>query len=167
MMEEDHTRKNEEDIGDRRKNSGRRVYPQNDDARCVMCDYFRSDQEEKWINHNDETKSYRSLTCQKLTEIKTLIEKKADKEIVEAKTSGIIKLLTVLVGICCIIVAGQAIWLKSDIGEIKTETKTIHKRISETDTDREALKDKMNDIQWSINALTSRLFNVEQRLEKK
>lgn len=43
----------------------------------------------------------------------------------------------------------------------------VQRRITETDNSREALKDKLNDLQWSVNALGNRLFNVEQRLDKK
>jgi chromosome segregation ATPase len=145
-----------------RDGPGRRA---DDKAKCPWCDLRWDAQEDKWENHHEETTAWRTKVCREVGEIKDIVKTKADKEIVQEKTAGIMKTLTILVGICCLIVAGQALWLKADIKEIKSETQTIHRRITETDANREALKDKLTDLQWSINAVGNRLTQVEQTLQ--
>ena len=50
--------------------------------------------------------------------------------------------------------------------EIGKQITTVHRRITETDQGREALKDKLIELQWSVNAIGNRLSLVEAKMEK-
>ena len=136
--------------------------------KCPYCDIKEAASKERWTNLHEEQKE-RQAACSSVIDslkssIETIAKSKADKDLLQEKASSIMKTLSILVGIFCLIVAGQAIWLRSDIKEIKVETQTIHRRITETDTNREALKDKLTDLQWSLNSISNRLETVEANI---
>jgi hypothetical protein len=65
-----------------------------------------------------ETDDHRDLVCGKIAQ-------KADN----SELRGLFKLVSVLVGICCLVVGGGFYWLRSDID---TGFSTVHRRITET-----------------------------------
>lgn len=67
-----------------------------------------------------ETDDHRDLVCGKIAQ-------KADT----SELRGIFKLVSVLVGICCLVVGGGFYWLRSDLD---TGFSTVHRRITETQT---------------------------------
>jgi hypothetical protein len=104
-----------------------------------------------------------------LNEVKTDMDKKADKSDIR----GMIRLVSVLVAICCAIVAGQAIWLKSDISKVSSEVAAIapsiqrvNVRISESMNDRIKTDfeqtQKLESIAGQIGTVNWRLTQIEE-----
>jgi hypothetical protein len=94
------------------------------------------------------------------------IKEKASNSEVKALS----KLIAILVSLCCLIVAGQAIWLRSDIS--KTEKTiadgfaTLHRRISEGANERianDTLQNKqLGEISREIGIINYRLMAIEE-----
>lgn len=112
-----------------------------------------------------ETDDHRKLVCDK-------IAKKADG----TEVRGLSKLIAILVSICCIVIAGQAIWLRSDSAKLDDKIDngfaTIHRRITETnksiedhakirsENDNQQMQ-KLADIQGQLGTMTWRLTQIE------
>jgi hypothetical protein len=128
----------------------------------------------------DETKEHRETVCSKISNLKSDYLRDIDevKSQMNGKAShsdvrGLMKLVSVLVAICCLIVAGQAIWLKSDISGITSSIQRLNIRITETVNDRvktdmeqsaklETIDGKLGTINWRLTELES-----YQKSEKK
>ena len=65
---------------------------------------------------------------------------------------------------------GMAQYLANHINrgndEIGKQIAVVQRRITETDQGREALKDKLVELQWSVNAIGTRLSLVESKMER-
>jgi hypothetical protein len=116
-----------------------------------------------------ETEKHREMVCKK-------IAGKADV----GQVKNILYIVSTLITICCLVVAGQAIWLKSDIHDVKVEAvkavektdskidagiQTIHGRISENNDIRvkndEEQTYKLNEIRNTMNVIDYRLTQIE------
>jgi hypothetical protein len=78
------------------------------------------------------TKEHRQIVCNKIAEVKVAMEQKANN----SDLRGLMKFVSVLVAICCLIVAGQAIWLKSDISSIMSSIQRLNVRVTESTAER-------------------------------
>src|SRR5512139_3408066 len=135
----------------------RRVMERRKDQ-CVLCDTL-------WHHHDNDAKEHRDLVCRK-------IDSKADR----GELHGMKTFVTVLVTITCLVIAGQAIWLRSDIASVKSEAiqaaiktdatihdgfATLHRRVSEQTTERERNDSEqsrqLNEIKNQITIITWRL----------
>ena len=116
-----------------------------------------------------ETKEHRKIVCDK-------IAAKADGK----ELRGLKSLITILVTITCLVVAGQAVWLLNGINSVKTDAlaavnktdhaieqgfSTLHRRVSEQTAAREAndaeQSKQLNAIQSQISVITWRLGQIE------
>ena len=114
-----------------------------------------------------ETADHRKLVCDK-------IALKADG----SEVKGLTKLITILVSICCIIIAGQAIWLRADSQKLDEKIDngfaTIHRRITETNKSIEenakfrvendtAQMQQLSAIQGQLGTINWRLTEIESK----
>ena len=114
-----------------------------------------------------ETADHRKIVCDK-------IAMKADG----SEVRGLTKLITILVSICCIIIAGQAIWLRSDSEKLDKKIdegfSTIHRRITDTNKSIEehanvrvendaAQMQQLSAIQGQLGTINWRLTDIETK----
>jgi hypothetical protein len=123
----------------------------------------------------EETKEHRDLVCKK-------IAGKADV----GQVKNILYIVSALITICCLVVAGQAVWLKSDMKDIRVEAieavkrtdakiesgfGTLHRRITEGSEIRakndEEQTQKLNDIKSTMSVVEYRLTQIEADKQKK
>lgn len=127
---------------DRRVEERRRDFK----PKCALCDIIQS-----------STKEHREVVCAKIAEVKVNMEKKAN----HSDLRGAMKTIAILVGICIAVVAGQAVWLKSDISGITSSIQRLNIRITETVNDRVA-----SDVQQlqKLGTIEGQLCNIGWRL---
>ena len=137
------------------------------DLETMVCPVHFQDRE--------ETKEHREMVCKK-------IAGKADV----GQVKSVLYVVSILITICCLVVAGQAWWLKSDIHDVKVEAvkavektdlkidtgfQTIHRRISENNDIRvkndEEQTYKLNEIKNTLNVVEYRLTQIEADKKKK
>jgi hypothetical protein len=131
----------------------------------------------------DTTKEHRVLVCSKISNLKEDIEKDIselkshiDRDMettrlgIEKKADGkdlrgMIKMVSILIVICCAIVAGQAVWLKNDIGVVSTAIQRLNIRVTESTNDRMKTdfeqSQKLESISGQINVVSWRLSAIE------
>jgi hypothetical protein len=117
----------------------------------------------------EDTEKHRDMVCKK-------IASKADG----SEVKGLAKLIMILVSICCIVIAGQAIWLRSDSAKLDVKLEhgfsTIHRRISETvnkieDNNKIRIENdsaqtrQLSEIQGQLGTITWRLTQIEKSQE--
>jgi hypothetical protein len=136
----------------------------------------------------DERKDNRALVCGKIAnlkedhirevkevketmaELEKNVQRKADIEVLHTKANiadlkGLMKFMSVMLGVCCLVIAGQALWLKSDISAINSSIQGVHRRITETVNDSitrdEKQAGKLSVIENDISKITWRLDHLE------
>jgi hypothetical protein len=112
--------------------------------RGLMCNKI-ADLKKDYLKDIDEVKY-------KMDKLEKNVHHKADVDLLNSKANssdlrGLMKFMSVMVGICCIVIAGQALWLKSDISHI-------------TDTFVEQIK-KLSSIEGDIGKINLRLTQIE------
>ena len=128
---------------DRRINERRKDWP------CGVC-------AEHEIIQNG-TKEHRSIVCAKIAEVKDTVRNKADIK----DLRGAMKTIAILVGICIAVVAGQAVWLKSDIAHIGNIVQRVNVRITETVNDRISMDIKQTQ---QLGAIEGQLSTINWRI---
>lgn len=125
-----------------------------------------------WGHHDEERKDFRKTVCGKLGDIKTTVEKKADEvdlRQVQADLKSMVPWKAF--GLAAIIVLSGFGYLVGTIKdgqkEIKEGVATIHRRISEQNTEYDKMQTTITDLQHSLNDIVRRLTGVEKQLEKK
>jgi hypothetical protein len=107
------------------------------------------------------TKEHRQIVCAKIAEVKVDMEKKAN----HSDLRGLMRLISILITICCLIIAGQAIWLKSDISGVTSSIQRLNVRITETVNDRVASDvlqlQKLGTIEGQLSTINWRLTELE------
>lgn len=110
-----------------------------------------------------------------MTELKRDMREKASVLEVEKKASnsdlkGMVRLVSVLIILCSTIVAGQAIWLKSDISGMVASIQRLNIRITETVNDRIASDvqqlQKLGTIEGEIKTIGWRMTQLEDAARK-
>ena len=136
----------------------------------------------------ESTREHRAIVCGKITSLKQDSEKDlaslreyhdADLEDIKVEIAkkadgkdlrGMLKLVSILIGICCAVVAGQAVWLKSDIGTVTAAIQRLNIRVTEGANDRmvtdiEQTK-KLESISGQLGTITWRLTELEETQKK-
>lgn len=145
-----------------------------DDRHCA-------DHAVKWEYHDKDATEHRTLVCGKIakletehnsemTELKRDMKEKASVLDVEKKANqsdlkGMVKLVSVLIIICSAIVAGQAVWLKSDLSGVSASIQRLNIRITETVNDRVASDiqqlQKLSSIEGQLHTIDWRITQIE------
>ena len=118
----------------------------------------------------NDTADHRDMVCKK-------IAAKADG----SEVRGLARLIVLLVSICCIVIAGQAIWLRADSEKLDKKIDdgftTIHRRITDTtrsidehakiriDGDTAQMR-QLADIQGQLGVMSWRLTQIEDANKK-
>lgn len=145
-----------------RDGPGRRDY---DKLKCPNCDVL-------WNNLEKERAATREHICGKILEVRKDVEDatKTLAEQAKAHAGFVPRWMFLCVFGALITVAGW--WfnaltttVKDSQHEVKETVATIHRRISETDNSREALKDSLYKFERSVDNLTYRLNEVEKKLQ--
>jgi hypothetical protein len=130
-----------------RKGRGRRREDQ-----CALCETL-------WGHHDKDAAEHREMVCNK-------IKTKADAK----ELRGVIRLVAILVTITCVVVAGQAVWLRQDISRVDYRIERVHQRVSDNITDRERSDFEQNrqlsTINTSIQTLSIRISGLEEQVKK-
>lgn len=107
-----------------------------------------------WEHHDQDAKEHRTLVCGK-------IEKKADT----GELKGLKLFVGSMVTVCCLIVGGIALWLRSDIGKVEGNLARVHQRISEQTDQRvsgvEKVNSSLSEIKTSLDVVNYRLGRLE------
>lgn len=146
-----------------RSGTGRRDY---DKLKCPNCDVL-------WEHLAADRAASKEHLCGKISEVKTAVGTLAGKLEDQVKAhSQLVPRWMFLLAFGAVFSAG-AWWfqsfgatVKEQQNYIKETVTTIHRRISETDNNRESLKDSMNELKWSVNALSTRISEVEKKPPK-
>jgi len=157
-----------------RDGPGRRNY---DKMKCPNCDLL-------WSNLEKERAANKEYICGKILEVKKDVEKativmaeqaKVHSSFVPRWMFGLAFTLLLLVGgwwfssFSNTVKENQTAFyhsLEKSQGEVKDSLSTLHRRITETDNSREALKDSLTELKWSVNSVSTRLGEVEKQLKK-
>ena len=139
----------------------------------------------------ESTKEHRAIVCGKITSLKQDSEKDlaslkeyhdADLEDIKLEIAkkadqkdlrGMIKMVSILIVICCAIVAGQAVWLKADIGTVTSSIQRLNIRLTEATNDRiatdinqtqklEAISGQINVVSWRLSAIEDQHKNEKK-----
>ena len=129
------------------------------DHRAVVCGKIASLKED-YLRDVEEVK-------ENMTDLEKNVQRKADVEMLHTKANiadlkGLIKFMSCMVGLCGIIIGGQALWLKSDISNIGSLIQRVNVRITETVNDRVA-----SDVEQikKLSTIESELSKVNWRLD--
>ena len=108
------------------------------------------------------TKEHREIVCGKIAEVKKSMEQKADNK----DLKGAMKVITILVGVCIAVVAGQAVWLKTDIMNVGSMVQRVNVRITEKENDRVtteiARTQQLGEIQGELKNINWRITKIEE-----
>ena len=143
--------------------------------RAIVCSKIanlksdsESDLEKLKEYHDKDMSDLKSYMEEKADAIKEDVSQKADLVEVHKKADihemhGVLRLIKILIGICTLIVAGQAIWLKGDISTVSSGIQRLNVRVSESmnnriQTDLEQTK--------TLETITGQLGLVNYRLQQ-
>jgi hypothetical protein len=146
-----------------RDGPGRRDY---DKYKCPNCDIL-------WDNLKAERLATKEHICTKIGEVRKDVGEfgTSFKEHVKAH-DGFVPRWMFVSGVVVLLAVGG--WwfqsfstaIKESQKEVKESLQVIHRRVSETDNNREALKDSLVELKWSVNGLSNRVAEVEKQLKK-
>jgi hypothetical protein len=146
-----------------RDGPGRRDY---DKLKCPNCDIL-------WSNLERERQSTKEHVCGKIREVKEDVATIFDKINEQSRANSTLVPRWMFLTAFGALITAAGWWfstfstsLEKNQKEIKETVTTIHRRISETDNNRESLKDSMTELKWSVNALSTRISEVEKKLPK-
>jgi hypothetical protein len=156
--------------------------PKNDlQGRRDPDDRHCADHHVMWEYHDREKDDHRTAVCGAINkleqehrcdmeELNLEIKSKADAIDVEKKADskdlrGLMITIKILIGLCCLIVAGQAVWLKTDIANVSTLVQRVNIRITETVNDRVATDieqtKKLGYIEGELKTISWRMSQLE------
>lgn len=119
-----------------RSGPGRREY---DRCVCALHDLLQ-----------DETKDHRKMILDQIKE-------KANS----SDLRGLTKLVAILITICCIVVAGQAVWLRTDISSLANSTHRLNVRLTEATDERVRIDIEQTKV---LEHISGQLGTVDWRL---
>ena len=146
-----------------RSGTGRRDY---DKLKCPNCDVL-------WEHLAIDRAASKEHLCGKISEVKTAVGTLTNKLEDQVKAhSQLVPRWMFLLAFGAVFSVG-AWWFQSFGNAVKEQQNyiretvtTIHRRISDSDSGRESLKDSMTELKWSVNALSTRISEVEKKLPK-
>lgn len=132
----------------------------------------------------ESTKEHRNIVCSKIQTIKADAERDLDAlksyhdtDLVEVKNElqtkattndlrGIMRFISVLMTIAVLVIAGQAMWLRSDISEVSSKINRLNQRVTEgvdarVRMDLEQTK-QLDDISGELRVVSWRLSQLEE-----
>lgn len=137
-----------------------------DDRKCPNCDLL-------WEHHDRDRREHREIVCNKIHDVKEDVVAVKNQLIDQGRAHASFVprwMFLIICGSMLSVGLGASQYIVSHINrgndEIGKQITTVHRRITETDQDREALKDKLIELQWSVNAIGTRLSLVEAKMEK-
>lgn len=143
-------------------------------SRCIWCSSKDEAIKLRWKEHHDKDLERQAFCSNTLADIRMEINKMDNRieNISKSNLNFVPRWMFLTIFGLSVTLAGAGFKHLLDVvnhgnSETGHKIEIVQRRITETDNSREALKDKLNDLQWSVNALGNRLFNVEQRLDKK
>lgn len=146
---------------ERDPSGGRRL---EDKQKCPNCDIL-------WQHHDNDRKEHREAICREIKELKKEIgimegsQSKAHSSFVPRWMFLMIFGSSVSLGIFGLTYLTSSIKQSGD--EISKKIEVVNRRISDTEANREALREKLIELQWSVNGISTRLNQVEAKLERK
>lgn len=128
-----------------------------------------------WKHHDDDKTDHRKVVCGKIARVEREVERleeehaKDIKAISSSATPWKVFALSMMILVALFGWIGQEI--KSGNSEIKASVNTLHRRISDKDTEMSSetngLKDAINKVNSSIQSLETRIKEVEKAVDAK
>ena len=148
---------------ERDPSGGRRL---EDKQKCPNCDIL-------WKHHDEDRRDHREAICREIKKVAAEVEKVDQKLATQGRAHSAFVprwMFLSALGAALTLGIGMAQYLANHINrgndEIGKQIAVVQRRITETDQGREALKDKLVELQWSVNAIGTRLSLVESKMER-
>jgi hypothetical protein len=137
-----------------------------DDRKCPNCDIL-------WKHHDEDRREHREAICREIKKVAGEVKEVDQKITAQGRAHSAFVprwMFLSALGAALTLGIGMAQYLAGHINrgndEIGRQIAVVQRRITETDQGREALKDKLIELQWSVNAIGNRLSLVEAKMEK-
>jgi hypothetical protein len=137
-----------------------------DDRKCPNCDIL-------WKHHDEDRREHREAICREIKKVAGEVKEVDQKIAAQGRAHSAFVprwMFLSALGAALTLGIGMAQYLAGHINrgndEIGRQIAVVQRRITETDQGREALKDKLIELQWSVNAIGNRLSLVEAKMEK-
>jgi len=144
-----------------RTGPGRRGY---DKMKCPNCDLL-------WEHLAADRKANREDILEKVEEVKLDVDKVDKRMDTQAKAHSSFVPRWMFISAFGLMLAAGGWWfssfgeaVKAQNEDIKEKVTVIHQRITAIDNHRESLKEGMLELKWSVNNLSSRVSDVEKKI---